>query len=25
MKGSAVIIDQGETLGYGPGLSIKKK
>jgi NAD(P)-dependent dehydrogenase (short-subunit alcohol dehydrogenase family) len=24
MKGSAVIIDQGETLGYGPGLSIKK-
>lgn len=24
MKGSAVVIDQGETLGYGPGLSIKK-
>lgn len=24
MKGTAVIIDQGETLGYGPGLSIKK-
>ncbi len=23
MKGSAVIIDQGETLGYGPGLSVK--
>lgn len=25
MKGSAVIIDQGETLGYGPGLSINNK
>lgn len=25
MKGSAVIIDQGETLGYGPGLSVRKK
>jgi len=25
MKGSAVIIDQGETLGYGPGLSTKNK
>ncbi len=24
MKGSAVIIDQGETLGYGPGLSVRK-
>jgi len=24
MKGSAVIIDQGETLAYGPGLSVKK-
>lgn len=25
MKGSAVIIDQGETLGYGKGLSVQKK
>ena len=25
MKGSAVIIDQGETLGYGPGLRVAKK
>ncbi len=25
MKGSAVIIDQGETLGYGPGLKVRKK
>jgi len=24
MKGAAVIIDQGETLGYGPGLSVKE-
>ncbi len=24
MKGSAVIIDQGETLGYGPGLRVMK-
>ena len=24
MKGSAVIIDQGETLGYGPGLVVKR-
>jgi NAD(P)-dependent dehydrogenase (short-subunit alcohol dehydrogenase family) len=24
MKGSAVVIDQGETLGYGPGLRVKK-
>ncbi len=24
MKGSAVIIDQGETLGYGPGLDAAK-
>jgi NAD(P)-dependent dehydrogenase (short-subunit alcohol dehydrogenase family) len=25
MKGSAVIIDQGETLGYGKGLRVLKK
>lgn len=25
MKGSAVVIDQGETLGYGPGLRVAKK
>ena len=25
MKGSAVVIDQGETLGYGPGLRVRKK
>ena len=25
MKGSAVIIDQGETLGYGPGLRVTSK
>ena len=25
MKGSAVIIDQGETLGYGPGLRVRKR
>ena len=24
MKGSAVMIDQGETLGYGPGLRVRK-
>lgn len=24
MKGSAVIVDQGETLGYGPGLKVRR-